>query len=222
MTENRIRLYFPTVFTCPTCFFNTADNLTSSACCGDLIVLSPISKSLVYPIWAALQPKYCMILDIWACVYARSLKPRNFFLRHAERYNGQLRYESPFPSCAQFWHRQLEIHNNSKGKKQLTNTHQLVAASARRGCFMEPGVAQSAGLDRLITKCFITGTPVPKKVNTPAPLLLLQLQEDTLPSLNPGSPGNSANLWTHLEVCVKPRDDTDHTNPEVKWRQLFV
>lgn len=148
--------------------------------------------------------------------------PETFFLRHAERYNGQLRYESPFPSCAQFWHRQLEIHNNSKGKKQLTKTHQLVAASARRGCFMEPGVAQSAGLDRLITKCSITGTPVPKKVNTPAPLLLLQLQEDTLPSLNRGSPGNSANLWTHLEVCVKPRDDTDHTNPEVKWRQLFL
>lgn len=50
VSENRIRLYFPTIFTCPTCFSNTADNLTSSACCGDLIVLSPISKSLVYPI----------------------------------------------------------------------------------------------------------------------------------------------------------------------------
>lgn len=41
---------FPTAIMRPTCFFNSADNLTSSACFGDLIVLSGISKSLVYPI----------------------------------------------------------------------------------------------------------------------------------------------------------------------------
>lgn len=73
----RIRWYFSTVITGPSCFFKIADNLTSSVCCGDLIVLSSISESLVYPIWTALQPKYCIISDIWALACAHSLELGN-------------------------------------------------------------------------------------------------------------------------------------------------